>query len=151
MNLEDSSCSRESGNFNSFWIWQIDGGSQLRRNGGGVERAFSMPKVVSSNLGCDPVVRVVSSHLTVILDIHVSAKPETQMRAHLAAVIIEFPGVRLKVLPHFKLLILKGNSYFNVHKSLSSTRWTTLYLCWDEEQHIIPILSKFMRDQVNKV
>ena len=77
-----------------------------------------MPKVVSSNLGCDPVVRVVSSHLTVILDIHVSAKPETQMRAHLAAVITEFPGVRLKVLPHFKLLILKGNSYFNVHKKL---------------------------------
>ena len=26
-----------------------------------------------------------------------------------------------------KLLILKGNSYFNVNKRLSTTRWTTLY------------------------
>ena len=31
-----------------------------------------------------------------------------------------------KVLPEFKLLILKHNYYSNVNKSMSSTRWTTL-------------------------
>ena len=38
-----------------------------------------------------------------------------------------FAVIKLKVPPQYKLLILKCNSYFNVIKSLSSTRWTTLY------------------------
>ena len=36
--------------------------------------------------------------------------------------------IQLKVLPDYKLLILKRNFYFNVNRSLSATRWATLYL-----------------------
>ena len=39
-----------------------------------------------------------------------------------------FVDVKLKVLPLYKFLILKRNSYCNVNKRVSSTRWTTLYL-----------------------
>ena len=35
-----------------------------------------------------------------------------------------FVDIKLKVPPQYKLILL--NSYFNVNKSLSSTRWTTL-------------------------
>ena len=37
-----------------------------------------------------------------------------------------FVDITIKVLLHYKPLILKLNSYLNVNKSLSSTRWTTL-------------------------
>jgi len=40
---------------------------------------------------------------------------------------MQFVDIKLKVPPMYKLLILKRNYYFNVNKSLSSTRWTTLY------------------------
>ena len=36
--------------------------------------------------------------------------------------------IQLKVLPDYKLLILKRNFYFNINRSLSATRWATLYL-----------------------
>ena len=40
---------------------------------------------------------------------------------------MQFVDIQLKVPPWFKLLILKRNSYFNVNKRLSATKWTTLY------------------------
>ena len=42
--------------------------------------------------------------------------------------------MKLKVPPQYKLLILKCNSYFNVNKRLSLTRWTILYLRLDVRQ-----------------
>ena len=43
----------------------------------------------------------------------------------------QFADIKWKVLPKNKLLTLKRNSYFYVNKSLSSTRWATLYLWRD--------------------
>ena len=40
---------------------------------------------------------------------------------------IQFDDIKLKVPSEYKRLILKRNSYLNVNKSLSSTRWATLY------------------------
>ena len=34
-----------------------------------------------------------------------------------------FVDIKLKVLPLYELLMLKSNSYFNVNKRLSATRW----------------------------
>ena len=38
-----------------------------------------------------------------------------------------FAVIKIKVLPQYKFLLLKWNSYFNVNKRLSSTRWTIPY------------------------
>ena len=40
---------------------------------------------------------------------------------------IQFVDIKFKVLRQYELLMLKRKSYFNVNKSLSATRWTTLY------------------------
>ena len=55
--------------------------------------------------------------------------------AHLFAK--HFVDIKFKVLQLYKLLILKRNSYCNVNKRLSFTRWTTLYISLD--------LSTFLR------
>ena len=40
---------------------------------------------------------------------------------------ILFVDIKLKVQPQYKLIILERNSFFEVNKRLSSTRWATLY------------------------
>ena len=39
----------------------------------------------------------------------------------------QFFDIKLKVMPQYKLLVLKCYPYCNANKSLYSTRWTTLY------------------------
>ena len=50
-----------------------------------------------------------------------------------------FVDIKLEALPEYKFHILKSSSYFNVNKSLSSTRLTTLYLCGVSRSSCLPL------------
>ena len=53
--------------------------------------------------------------------------------AHLVAE--HFVDIKFKVPQQYKVLTPKCNSYFNVNKRCSSTRWTTLYMVSNDLPH----------------
>ena len=55
-----------------------------------------------------------------------------------------FVDIKLKVPPQYTLLMLKRNSYFNVNKRMSTTRWTTMYLFKCEKANLKIITLKLL-------